>query len=1843
MPSKAIAIPSAALVLLALVGPSCDGAGEPGPGVSTEELAVQKPSPRRAGTKAAWVVDEVLVTLRAGQEEGAAQAMAGALGHRVERRLRFESAPESTLNRTYLLRLTSGVDVEQAIAELTKQPGVEAAQPNYLYFPSEVPSDPYFNMAWAHRNLGGNAPFQGNAGLYNPDPRVADMDMDTPEANDEIARRGFTPSTIIVGVIDSGVDYTHPDLAAVMWPGLGYDFYSNDTNPMDEDSHGTHVAGAIAAIHNSIGVYGTTTNVQIMALRFIGPTGGSTANAIAAINYGVTNGAKVLNNSWGGGAYDASLAAAIAAARDQGVVFVVASGNDGTDNDTTPSYPGNYPYENVISVGASSAWGDGSLFSNYGLNTVHLYAPGEEIVSTTPNILTGYPESLYQICMWDTANSVWLSWSGTSMAAPHASGAAAIVYGLAPNLITGWAGMTQVQRVSAIRQRLMDRSQRWASLAGLSVTGGHLNVFNLVEEDATAPATPTLGVHLTQSRRVLLRTTATGDDGNAGQANYYDLRVAEGATFDYATAEPILGLWTPSPVGQVDNFTIGGLSPGTTYRFGLEVVDNAGNRSALSNVVVITTPAETVLLDDDVEGGLNGWTGDWGQVTAQSHSPTHSWTDSPGGNYPNNANLYLVSPEIVANDQLIRLSFWQRYDLQANADYGRIQIRTYDGATWSAWTSVDQVTGTNTTWHEWAGTILATGQRVQLRFWLSSNASTRRDGWYLDDILVTAAGDAPDTLVVDETFGNATNWTLTPTWAVQGGVLDDSPGANYRDNNRSSATFSAGVDLSDAVSASISFDLVSCAYEQNYDWLIWEYSLDNVQWRIITGFTGTASGAQEVNLTPLIGYDTVYFRFRSYTDYTVNQAGCRLDNLQIWIKEPATCTGDPDCDDGDACNGAETCVVATGSCLPGTPLVCDDGNLCTTDSCVPATGCSNVNNTVPCPDGNLCNGNEVCAAGSCQAGTPLVCNDGNVCTTDSCVPATGCSTANNTLPCPDGNLCNGNEVCSAGSCQAGTPLVCNDGNVCTTDSCVPATGCSNVNNTVPCPDGNLCNGNEVCAAGSCQAGTPLVCDDGNLCTTDSCVPATGCSTANNTLPCPDGNLCNGNEVCSAGSCQAGTPLVCNDGNLCTTDSCVPATGCSTANNTLPCPDGNLCNGNEVCSAGSCQAGTPLVCNDGNVCTTDSCVPATGCSNVNNTVPCPDGNLCNGNEVCAAGSCQAGTPLVCDDGNLCTTDSCVPATGCSTANNTLPCPDGNLCNGNEVCSAGSCQAGTPLVCNDGNVCTTDSCVPATGCSNVNNTVPCPDGNLCNGNEVCSAGSCQAGTPLTCNDGNLCTTDSCVPATGCAYANNALPCPDGDLCNGNEACSAGSCQAGTPLTCNDGNLCTTDSCVPATGCSNVNNTVPCPDGNLCNGNEVCAAGSCQAGTPLVCNDGNLCTTDSCVPATGCSNANNTLPCPDGDLCNGNEACSAGSCQAGTPLVCNDGNVCTTDSCVPATGCSYANNTLPCPDGDLCDGAEACSGGSCQAGTPLVCNDGNVCTMDSCVPATGCAYPANTGPCDDADDCTMADACAAGTCQGDPLDADGDTYVPLACLGTDCDDTDPAVNPGAFEGGLGDPTCADGLDNDCDGNTDLEQPSCSVCSGNGDCSDGNACNGDEICAAGSCEAGTPLTCDDGNLCTTDSCNPATGCAYANNTLPCPDGNLCNGSEVCAAGACQAGTPLTCNDGNVCTTDSCVPATGCSFAPNTASCADGDLCDGAEVCSGGTCQAGTPLTCNDGNVCTTDSCVPATGCSFVPNTASCADADLCDGDEVCSGGTCQSGTPLVCNDGNVCTTDSCVPATGC
>ncbi|MFZ5441285.1 MAG: hypothetical protein ACOZQL_14855, partial [Myxococcota bacterium] len=205
---------------------------------------------------------------------------------------------------------------------------------------------------------------------------------------------------------------------------------------------------------------------------------------------------------------------------------------------------------------------------------------------------------------------------------------------------------------------------------------------------------------------------------------------------------------------------------------------------------------------------------------------------------------------------------------------------------------------------------------------------------------------------------------------------------------------------------------------------------------------------------------------------------------------------------------------------------------------------------------------------------------------------------------------------------------------------------------------------------------------------------------------------------------------------------------------------------------------------------------------------------------------------------------------------------------------------------------------------------------------------------------------------------------------------------------------------------------------------------------------------------------------------------------------------------------------------------------------------------------------------------------------------------------------------------------------------------------CADANLCNGTEACdGAGVCGAGTPLTCDDANACTTDTCAPATGCQHAPVTqgTSCSDGDLCNGTETCNGnGGCTAGTPLDCNDSNACSLDGCSPAIGCTHgnAPSGTSCADGNACNGAESCNASqVCLAGTPLDCNDQNPCTLDACDVALGCTHAPNSgASCADNNVCNGAETCSAsGVCMPGAGLDCSDGNPCTLDSCNAVTGC
>lgn len=296
---------------------------------------------------------------------------------------------------------------------------------------------------------------------------------------------GYVGSDLVyVGIIDEGFEYAHPDLIDNAWTnpfdpvdgvdndGNGYvddvhgwDFFSNDNSVYDGtgDDHGTHVAGTIGASGgNSLGVAGVNWNVTMISTKFLGPNGGSTSGAAMALDYltdmKVRHGINIVasNNSWGGGGYSQVLLDAITRAANQGILFVAAAGNSNVNNDTTASYPSNYSttagagYEAVIAVAAIDSAGNKASFSSYGVTTVDIGAPGVSINSTLPSATYG-------------------SYSGTSMATPHVTGAVAL-----------YAAANSSQTASQIRGALLNSAAPTASMSGKTVTGGRLDISAMI-------------------------------------------------------------------------------------------------------------------------------------------------------------------------------------------------------------------------------------------------------------------------------------------------------------------------------------------------------------------------------------------------------------------------------------------------------------------------------------------------------------------------------------------------------------------------------------------------------------------------------------------------------------------------------------------------------------------------------------------------------------------------------------------------------------------------------------------------------------------------------------------------------------------------------------------------------------------------------------------------------------------------------------------------------------------------------------------------------------------------------------------------------------------------------------------------------------------------------------------------------------------------------------------------------------------------------------------------------------------------------------------------------------------
>jgi thermitase len=349
-------------------------------------------------------------------------------------------------------------DRSKVIRELEKSGMVEIAEPNYVFRAIRKPNDPDYSQLWGLSNSGG-ADKDGSRGMVG-------MDIGAEKAWDITTGK----KDVIVAVIDTGVDFSHPELANNAWineaeargetgvddDGNGYiddingfNFVANNGNSNDDNGHGTHCAGTIGAEgDNGIGIVGVAWNVRIMAVKFLDRAGGGTLDgAIKAVDYARKNGAHISSNSWGGGGISALLKKAVEDTRDAGQIFVAAAGNSAMDNDRFATQPAGLGVENIISVAALDNRGEMASFSNYGAQSVHVAAPGVNILSTVPG-------------------GAYDTYSGTSMATPHVSGVVALMLSQNPNMT-----------YQEVKQRLISSSRGISTLSGRVVSGGIVDAY----------------------------------------------------------------------------------------------------------------------------------------------------------------------------------------------------------------------------------------------------------------------------------------------------------------------------------------------------------------------------------------------------------------------------------------------------------------------------------------------------------------------------------------------------------------------------------------------------------------------------------------------------------------------------------------------------------------------------------------------------------------------------------------------------------------------------------------------------------------------------------------------------------------------------------------------------------------------------------------------------------------------------------------------------------------------------------------------------------------------------------------------------------------------------------------------------------------------------------------------------------------------------------------------------------------------------------------------------------------------------------------------------------------------
>lgn len=472
------------------------------------------------------------------------------------------------------VKLPTGLSVKDAIMQYVSDPNVEYAEPNYIRCVSSIPNDAYFRNQWALHNDGTYA--GGTAGA----------DIDAPEAWDISAGN----PNIVIAVLDTGIDYSHEDLVTNIWTNTGETSCTDDTDndgngykddckgwnfadggnndPMDDYGHGTHVAGIIGATgYNSIGIAGIMWDVQLMALKFLDSEGfGTVADEITGIQYAVAKGAKIINASFGSNEFSAAERDTIA--NSSQVLVIAAAGNGGDDgigdnNDLEPVFPASYGdpkyggLPNIISVAATDQNDRRVSFSNFGPNSVHVAAPGVYILSTIPQNM--YMDKDFNF--------------GTSMAAPHVSGLAGLLYSYYDGNHN-----TPLFNYSQVRKTILKCVDKKETLDGWIQTGGRINAYKAVASlrmptNLTATPTSTTKISLTWS-----------DNASCEDGYKVEKKVSGGA-------------WAEIKSLQADSssFIDTGLTPNTTYIYRVkaynDIADSLYSTPDVSATTLLTDPS----------------------------------------------------------------------------------------------------------------------------------------------------------------------------------------------------------------------------------------------------------------------------------------------------------------------------------------------------------------------------------------------------------------------------------------------------------------------------------------------------------------------------------------------------------------------------------------------------------------------------------------------------------------------------------------------------------------------------------------------------------------------------------------------------------------------------------------------------------------------------------------------------------------------------------------------------------------------------------------------------------------------------------------------------------------------------------------------------------------------------------------------------------------------------------------------------------------------------------------------------------------------------------------------------